>query len=429
MKRFAILTISLILALAASGTAAAFAEEGETVYPKDEEFIKPLTFEDLRDYSLNSESYAFADGETVIVFDGGTITEYGFGENVTALDCSDDIFYCSLLSGKVYSIPYEEGQECAEHAMPEPVGTIDVGDYNYRLTSSALKIADYSDDSIRTFAGEYKNLKKFGDCVYATLGNEVYKFTGAESEKLSLSYADYASTRKIYAGEAVTALKEYAAPTQVTVKDGAHMTETDLTDFREGCFVTGRTVTNEGTTSAFLLCTTGNAALIAIGPYCYILNNENVTLTDGSCYSAPEFEYAKITAAGDKIYASPYVSECTAITSGAAGLTVKVLNKVQSGVLDAVFYEIEFPVAEGVTAKGYITENFLIKTDYVKEDDNEPETIEDPEYTEESNTKTILIILAAAILVLAAVGYLAFAATGDKRKKGKSKKNKAEKEE
>ena len=340
----------------------------------------------------------------------------------TALDCADGIFYCLTEGEKVYTLPYSEGQESVEYAMSAPLTAIDVGDFNYRLTGSALKVANFSDDSILSFEGEYKSLKKFGETVYTVLGNEVYKFAGAESEKLSLSYADYASTQKILAGQAAAKLKEYSAPSLVTVKAGAHMTETELSGFAEGYFITGKTISNAEPVSAALLCITGNAAVIAVGRACYVLNKENIEVNQDSCYSTPEFEYGKITAAGDKIYASPYVSECTAVLSGAAGLTVKVINKVQNEVLDSAFYEIEYTVTEGVALKGYISEKFLIKTEFVKEDDKKPDKVDDPAYTEESNTKTILIIFAVVILVLAAVGYLAFTATGDKRKAKAAKK-------
>lgn len=206
------------------------------------------------------------------------------------------------------------------------------------------------------------------------------------------------------------------------------MTETDLTSVPEKFFAAGDTVTAKENTTAILLCTTGNAAIIAIGMDCYILLSSNVELTEESCYSAPDYEYAKITAAGDRIYSSPYVSEGTAIMTGAAGLIVKVLHKVEHTVLDTAFFEVEFTAKDGTTAKGYINGKFLIKVDHVAEDDKKPDTVTDPDYTEESNTKTILIVFAVVILVLAAVGYLAFTATSDKRKNKKEKKTQPEPE-
>ena len=431
MKRLAILAISLLTAITAFGNVAAYAAESDTIYPSDGDFIKTLEFGALSDYAVNGEAFAFAEEQKVSVFNGGNLTEYEFGAKVTAVDCAEDTFYCAVGDGTVYSLPYAEGQNAAKHVMPEPETVLNIDNYTYRLTEATLMVADFSDPSDvkgHTFEGEFKNLKQFNDKVYAISENAVWTFNGAELENLIFKYADYACTRRIAVGQAATALKAYSEPEIVTVKTGAFMTETDLTSVPEKFFAAGDTVTAKENTTAILLCTTGNAAIIAIGMDCYILLSSNVELTEESCYSAPDYEYAKITAAGDRIYSSPYVSEGTAIMTGAAGLIVKVLHKVEHTVLDTAFFEVEFTAKDGTTAKGYINGKFLIKVDHVAEDDKKPDTVTDPDYTEESNTKTILIVFAVVILVLAAVGYLAFTATSDKRKNKKEKKTQPEPE-
>lgn len=429
MKRLAILAISLLTAITAFGNVAAYAAESDTIYPSDEDFIKTLEFGALRDYAVNGEAFAFAEEQKVCVFNGGNLTEYEFGAKVTAVDCAEDTFYCAVGDGTVYSLPYAEGQNAAEHVMPEPETMLKLGKFIYLLEDTTLKVVDTINDKVhKDYEGEFKNLKQFGKRVYAMSENAVWTFNGAESEKLIFKYADYACTQSIAVGQAATALKAYSEPEIVTVKTGAFMTETDLTSVPEKFFAAGDTVTAKENTTAILLCTTGNAAIIAIGMDCYILLSSNVELTEESCYSAPDYEYAKITAAGDRIYSSPYVSEGTAIMTGAAGLIVKVLHKVEHTVLDTAFFEVEFTAKDGTTAKGYINGKFLIKVDHVAEDDKKPDTVTDPDYTEESNTKTILIVFAVVILVLAAVGYLAFTATSDKRKNKKEKKTQPEPE-
>lgn len=429
MKRLAILAISLLTAITAFGNVAAYAAESDTIYPSDEDFIKTLEFGALRDYAVNGEAFAFAEEQKVSVFNGGNLTEYEFGAKVTAVDCAEDTFYCAVGDGTVYSLPYAEGQNAAEHVMPEPETMLKLGKFIYLLEDTTLKVVDTINDKVhKDYEGEFKNLKQFGERVYAMSENAVWTFNGAESEKLIFKYADYACTQSIAVGQAATALKAYSEPEIVTVKTGAFMTETDLTSVPEKFFAAGDTVTAKENTTAILLCTTGNAAIIAIGMDCYILLSSNVELTEESCYSAPDYEYAKITAAGDRIYSSPYVSEGTAIMTGAAGLIVKVLHKVEHTVLDTAFFEVEFTAKDGTTAKGYINGKFLIKVDHVAEDDKKPDTVTDPDYTEESNTKTILIVFAVVILVLAAVGYLAFTATSDKRKNKKEKKTQPEPE-
>lgn len=429
MKRLALLAISLLTAITAFGNVAAYAAESDTIYPSDEDFIKTLEFGALSDYAVNGEAFAFAEEQKVSVFNGGNLTEYEFGAKVTAVDCAEDTFYCAVGDGTVYSLPYAEGQNAAEHVMPEPETMLKLGKFIYLLEDTTLKVVDTINDKVhKDYEGEFKNLKQFGERVYAMSENAVWTFNGAESEKLIFKYADYACTQSIAVGQAATALKAYSKPEIVTVKTGAFMTETDLTSVPEKFFAAGDTVTAKENTTAILLCTTGNAAIIAIGMDCYILLSSNVELTEESCYSAPDYEYAKITAAGDRIYSSPYVSEGTAIMTGAAGLIVKVLHKVEHTVLDTAFFEVEFTAKDGTTAKGYINGKFLIKVDHVAEDDKKPDTVTDPDYTEESNTKTILIVFAVVILVLAAVGYLAFTATSDKRKNKKEKKTQPEPE-
>lgn len=427
MKRLALLAISLLTAITAFGNVAAYAAESDTIYPSDEDFIKTIEFGALSDYAVCDGVFAFAEEQKVSVINDGNLTEYEFGEKVTAVDCAEDTFYCAV-GDAVYSLPYAEGQDAAEHVMPEPETMIKLGKFIYLLEDTTLKVVDISNNKVDPYEGEFKNLKQFGDSVYAMSENAVWTFNGAESEKLIFKYADYTSTQSIAVGQAATALKAYSEPAIVTVKMGAFMTETDLTSVPEKYFVTGDTVTAKENTTAILLCTTGNAAVIAIGMDCYVLLSSNVELTEESCYSAPDYEYAKITAAGDRIYSSPYVSEGTAIMTGAAGLIVKVLHKVEHAVLDTAFFEVEFTAKDGTTAKGYINGKFLIKVDHVAEDDKKPGTVTDPDYTEESNTKTILIVFAVVILVLAAVGYLAFTATSDKRKNKKEKKTQPEPE-
>ena len=429
MKRLAILAISLLTAITAFGNVAAYAAESDTIYPSDEDFIKALEFGALSDYAVCDGVFAFAEEQKVSVFNGGNLTEYEFGAKVTAVDCAEDTFYCAVGDGTVYSLPYAEGQNAAEHVMPEPETMLKLGKFIYLLEDTTLKVVDTINDKVhKDYEGEFKNLKQFGERVYAMSENAVWTFNGAESEKLIFKYADYSCTQSIAVGQAATALKAYSEPEIVTVKTGAFMTETDLTSVPEKFFAAGDTVTAKENTTAILLCTTGNAAIIAIGMDCYILLSSNVELTEESCYSAPDYEYAKITAAGDRIYSSPYVSEGTAIMTGAAGLIVKVLHKVEHTVLDTAFFEVEFTAKDGTTAKGYINGKFLIKVDHVAEDDKKPDTVTDPDYTEESNTKTILIVFAVVILVLAAVGYLAFTATSDKRKNKKEKKTQPEPE-
>lgn len=423
MKGLAILTISSLIALTSATGAAAFAAE-DTVYPDDDDFIKTLKFENLNDYAAGDGAYAFAEGRTVCVYDNGKLSDYSFEKRIAALDFDDGKFYCETDSGTVYTLPYKLGDEGVDYKMPEPLTTVVAGDFVYRLSGSSLQIADFSlsgTGAVQTVEGEFSSLKIFDGLVYAMQGSAVYEFDGADCSPLKLEYADYTSTQEIKAGQAVDLLRRYASPVFVNVTEGAHMTEVDLAAFEGGVFKTGVTVSAKKDAVALLLCYTGNAAVISMGDEAYILLKSNVTETDENKYSKPDYEYGRITA-GDGIYASPYMAKTTKIADG-AGMTVKLLNKVEYvGILLTPFCEVEFTAANGSVQKGFVAQAFLTKTDYVKEDDKKPTEKPDPEHSETSNTQTVIIIFAVVFLVLLAVGYLAFTATADKRRKNKKSK-------
>ena len=428
VKKFVILTISSLIALSSLGGTHAFAAE-DTVYPKDEDFIKTLTFASLNDYAAGGGAYAFAEGREICVYDNGNIANYAFDRRITALDYAEGKFYCEAENGAVYSLPYALGDKSVEYEMPEEQTTVVAGDFVYKLIGTSIQIAEFNlegTSTIHTVEGEYSRLKIYDGAVYAMSGATVYEFDGAERKNLNLEYADYTATQDIKTGQAPALLKNYSAPVFVDITEGAHLTEVDLTEVGE-VFKTGVTVSAKKEAVALLLCYTGNAAVISMGGQSYLLLKSNVTETATVRYSKPEYEYGRITT-GDGIYSAPYMCGGTKIAD-AAGATVKVLNKVEfAGILLTPFYEVEFETANGTNAKGYVAEAFLTKTDYVKEDDKKPTEFPDPDYSEASNTPTVLIIFAVVILVLLAVGYLAFTATSDKRKKEKKRKD-APKEE
>ena len=422
MKRLAIITTSLLAALTVFGGTTAYAARSETVYPEDGQFVKNLTFENLVDYAVNDAQYAFAEGRNVHVYEEGEITVYKFSENVAALGCAEKTFYCATESGSVYSLPYKAGQQTASYTMTEPLSNITVGDFNYFLKESVLKVSDYSNDVIITAEGAYSKLKMFGESVYAIKDSLVYTLNGTQQEELLLPFVDYSATVNISVGQAADSLKTYSAPSVVKVKEGAYMTEVDLSSTDEEYFKTGKTILAEKITDALLLCKTGNAAIIAIEDKSYILLETNISETTSELYSKPEYEYAKITT-GNAIYAVPYIANSAIVKQNAAGTVVRITNKVVSDdVLETTFCEIEYTLPDGTVSKGYVAEQFLTKTEFVIEDNKDPVKVEDPDYSEETNTKTMLLIFAVVILVLAAVGYLAYTATSDKHRKGKKQK-------
>lgn len=405
------------MAVASFGGTAASAETGTTRYPEDGDFIKSLTFDALSDYAVDGERYAFAENSTVTLYDGGNIEKITFDSAVTALDCADGIFYCSD-GESVYSLP---GKEKSDYVMPAPAVTIDNGDYHYRLTGTMLQIAKFSVEGVTgdTAKGEFSKLKLYGTSVYAINDGSVCAFTGETYDPIELEYYDYTVTQEIIVGNAPAALIDYKSLRFVTVTEGAHMTEADLTQLDGDYFVTGETKTAQSGVTALLLCYTGNAAIIAVGDKSYLVHEGNVEVAKVQCTSKAEFDNATIT--GNNIYSSPYVIIETPAKSNATGTIVKVVGKLEyEGVLGSVFYEVKYSASNGEEKTGYVADGLL--TEYIIEDNKPPATVPDPEYTERSNTKTVLLVFAVVILVLAAAAYLAYVGTkGNKKSKKKDK--------
>lgn len=408
----------LLAALIPVGGLTARAAASDTIYPEDADFIKSLNFTSLDDFAVNGEVYAFAEKNRISVFDSGALTVYEPEKTVAALDCDGDKFYFSTDGGEVYSLPYSEEQEPAEYELTEKTDTVIIGNFTYRLSKDGtLKIADFDSDKVVTAQGSYKNLKSFGDTAYAICENELYSFKGDKYEKISLEYADYAATQRIAIGNTYDRLKSYSLKF-VKIAAGAYMTEIDLTSLDGDFFTAGATTSSATETTALLLCYTGkNAAIVAIGDESYILLKSKTAETAVTCETAPEFENATIT--GNTIYASPYVIIGTAAQPDAAGMIVKVNKKLQyENVLGSAFYEVEYTANE-TTKTGYVAEGFL--TAFIIEDNKQPNVVPDPDYSEKDDVKTVLLIFAVVVLVLAAVGYLAYVGTSGKRNKSRKK--------
>ena len=420
VKRFLAVLTTLILSGAALSGVTAYAEvtEEETRYPQDSDFIKSFTFNNLTDYSVGEGRYAFAEEKNVYVCDGDDRSVYSFENEIVGLDCSEGVFYCSD-GQSVYSLP---DKEISEYTLTAFSGTIEAGNFDYKLIDGTLKVADWSGGVVATLEGKFSNLKKYEGVVYAQSGNEVYKLTGSNAEPLDLSYADYSATSQIYVGNCADKLKNYSSLEFVEIDAGTYMTSVDLTSLDDDYFVTESTVRTKEKTTALLLCRTGNSAIVAVKDTSYILlgNKAKTPEKKISCFVDAEFDNATIT--GDRIYASPYVIIGTSALANASGTIVNVTRKlVLEDVLGSSFYEVQYQTESGSIKTGYVADGFL--TEYIIEDNKPPAIVDDPDYSEENNTKTVLIVLAVVVLILAAVGYLAYVGTADKRKKKSAPKS------
>lgn len=418
MKKFAALTISLLAALTSIGGTVAYAADGGTIYPEDEEFIKTLELTSLTDYAVGDDFYAFADGKSVKVYSDGNYKEYAFENSVISVDIKEGVIYCGCSNEKAYTIP---DQKDCEYAFPETKTELLFNGFYYFIDENGINVFDKKNNI--TFDGEYSNIKNFGEKVYAVKENKLYCFTGVECAEVVLEYADYSATREITIGQARTALKSYSEAKFVEIAAGASMTAVDLEQVDGQYFIPVSTTKAESNITALLLCYSGNAAIVTVKDTAYVLLKNKVTETQLNCSTEIPFENAQML--GGRIYASPYVVSGTVSSSEATNIKVKVTDRLENAdILGSVFYEVEYTV-DGKTEKGYVAEGFLSKL--IIEDDKDPTEVKDPEYSDSNDTKTILIIFAVVLLVLAAVGYVSYVSSKSKKKAKNKNKDKDEK--
>ncbi len=421
VKKLATFTTAALLAVSLmGGGASANAADGGTIYPEDEKFIKVLAFDSLGDYAVDGEKYAFADGKSVKVYENGEYFEYAFGDAVTKVDISEGEIFAQC-GEKTYTVL---SQTEAEHAFPVAPYPVTCGNFVYSFDKNGGLVAyDMGEVATYQLGTGFENLKTYNDRVFAVNDNSLYELNGSEKNQISLEYADYSETSQIYIGQASVALKTYRPANFVQIAEGAFMTAVDLETVSGQYFVPLKTVRAKENTTALLLCYTGNAAVVSIGESSYILLKSKTSETEIEYSTEKPFETAQMT--NNMIYASPFVTGGTACYNSAMSMVVTVLARLEcADVLDTPFYEVEYEVA-GMKARGYVTEGFL--TPYIAEDNKKPEEVRDPEYSENSDTKTILIIFAVVVLVLAVLAYVVHLSSNKKNKKNKKKdKNKEE---
>ena len=415
MKRLALLAVPLLAAASMAGGIAANAATGETEYPKDSDFVRTLALTSLTDYAIEDKLYAFADGECVKVYDDGNYDEYEIGGSVTGVDVKDGVVYYGS-GDKAYSLP--DKTEC-EHAFTAKPSEITSDGFYYYYSGDNLKIYDRGNETTETYAG-YSLLNKYGGKVYAVSGNKLYMFTGSDSSEVVLEYAVKPDDIEITVGDAADNLKKYGGVKFVNIAAGSYLTEVDLEKLDGEYFVSLDIVRTEEKSTALLLCYSGNSAIVSIKDHAFAVLKDKVS--EIALNPSTDTPYSTAQMIGMNIYASPFVVSGTVANSNALGITVKVLNRIENEVLESVFYEVEYG-ENG--AKGYVAEGFL--TGEIRGDNKTPNLETDPEFSENSDTKTILIILAVIILVLAAISYILYVSgKGKKKDKDKKEEEKAE---
>lgn len=415
VKKLGLLTIPVLASVIAAGSITAYAAGG-TIYPDDEDFIATLSFTALTDYAIEDGLYVFADGRMVKVYNDGKYSEYAFVNKVlnVAID-EDGIIYCGT-EEKAYTV--EDQLEC-EYTFKENPETISLNNYYYYFKDNDLKIFDEVNETVVTYKG-YSNLKQFGDKVYAMSENKVYEVTSSFVNEIVLQYEVEASDIKITVGDGASNLKNFTVAKTVEIDEGTYITEIDLENLRGEFFSVVSIVKTDEKINALYLCNTGDAMIVSIKDKAYLVPQAKV----GSSKDMDSIAYDSSTTAqmiGGNIYASPYVSSETVSASNVMGITVNVIGKIENDILESAFYEVEYILGEK-TVRGYVAEGFL--SELIIEDTKQQTEHKDKEYSESTDTKTILIIFAVVVLVIAAIAYIAHVSS-----KGKKKKKKGEPEE
>ena len=417
VKRLALLAVPLLAAVSIAGGISANAAAHETEYPKDEDFTRILTLTSLNDYAIEDGLYAFADGEFVKVFSNGNYDEYETGGRVTDVEIKDGVIYYGY-GDKAYSL--SDMAEC-EHAFSKGPEIVFLNNFHYYFKDGALKIFDESSETVSTYEG-YSILKEYGGKAYAVKDNVLYEFAGAAGQEVALEYEVKPGDIEITIGKAANNLKTYGGTKFVNIAADSYLTEIDLEKLDGQSFVPLDIVKTAEKSTALLLCYSGNAAIVSVKDKAYAVLKDKVS--EISLNPATDNPYTTAQMIGMNIYASPFVVSGTVANSNALGITVKVLNKIENDVLESVFYEVEYGEDN---SKGYVAEGFLAEV--IIGDNIKPEEITDPEFSEDSDTKTILIILAVILLVLAALAYILYVSgKGKKKEKDKQQKEEEKKE-
>lgn len=438
VKRLAVLTIALALAVGAA-MPSVFAA-AETVYPSDS-FEPYLTFENLADFAIDGDKYAFAqnfNGESeILVYTREKDSEFGTLETlcennyeIANLETEDGTYYYSDASGAVYK---DEGIKLKDEDEYEfnRESRVNSGSYTYDLTDGTLSVVHFPDLDTKQFEGTYSKLKKYGESVYVIKENVLYSLNGTEESPVSTAfrYYNFDSTGKIEIGTSADKLKVHSL-TLVKIEAGAYLTRVDLTDLNGAYFTAEITQKFSKTQYGVLLCTSDEAAIIGIKNHAYVTSRDKVTaLSAEEASQLLTFETKcgyddGATITGNRIYSKPFVSDGTTAADGekVTGLKVSVIRQIDSEILGFTFFEVLYSYG-GTTRTGYVAHGFLSPT--LKED-TPPGAYpgeDNPDYSEKDNVTTVVIVLVLVVLVLAAVGYLTYIGTSDKRKNKKKQRN------
>ena len=204
------------------------------------------------------------------------------------------------------------------------------------------------------------------------------------------------------------------------------MTEIDIDKLDGNFFAAGKTYkagTDISAQTALLIATAGADGKISVVAVCgengkskcYLMHSDNATVTEREAVTEKELG-ATVTVNEAYIYSAPYVCKSTQLKNIESGDPLKVVGEVtkeNNPELARDFYKVEFE-AESGTQTGYVPFEYVSLFTFIE---NDPVATPDPDYSEESVVKEVLLVLVVVVLVLAAGGYIVYVLTADKAKK------------
>lgn len=443
------ISLCLALALALAGGAAAalnsaadgvagsvFAETSAiTDYPA--EFVKYADegFESISDYAVSGNVFAFSQGSVISIIENGKErVDSKTDSTVTALDCDENgKFFYKNGSGATFAL---ENMQSATHEFQElDLAGVYAGNFNfYKDANGDNYVINKADGSAPKKLEGFEKVKKYGETVYALKEGKFFKFNGMEAEEAGggISYTDLTSVKNVRFGDTAQSLKTLNRDSlhfvALNAGENAYVTEVDLnfiSDNPDDVFLPAEKTVKIGAADgpatgkeAMLLAVSGNTYVVSADGRCYIMNKANAGEPFERAFSTVTKTAMRVAVDKACAYSAPFVCSGTKLLNLPLNATVKVLGKVEAQSL----YVIEYTGESGETVKGFTPCGYLSEHNAPIEGD--PPSTNDPNYSEDSPAKTVVLIIAVIALVMIALGYLTYIATSTKRKDKKKKEEK-----
>lgn len=451
-------------AAVSGGTEYASAEGGETFYP---EFVSELDLGAIDGYAVGEDSFAFSQGARLYIYEGGTSSLVSDGEGNPIylyeggiMDSADGVLcayeHTSAIVNMCYSASgdggylfedarggvylYSEGGITPSSLeVPAHESRVFYGDILMYLTDGTLTCVDISSTNPQTAVpeGSFEALSVTDDGVYALRDGSLCLIEGNSVSELTISsfafnYIDISHENTIAVGNTAELLGQLnETPQFVSIPAGQNITEIDLSDLTGAYFATVAgesgyaTTTLESAANALVLCTTGNADIIAIGGKTYITLASAVKVA--SVATAAPFENATLIYSSS-IYSAPYMSDATELAVLDTGAVVSVSGQIEISAqplggeaLTADFCKVSYTADDGTVTEGYVATALLTVYNFSGEDGEFGEPTLPDDYSEEDVILTVVLVIVIVVLVIAGVAYLSYVSGANKRKKKESK--------